>query len=77
MNQVSLPQTCSPATADLNLFVFTLAQNLTKLAMIPEKWRLRHKSSMELARIDKHTLQDIGISDATRFAAMNAPFWEE
>ena len=77
MNQIALAQTHFRVVASLNLSVFALAHNLAKFAMAPEKWRLRHKSSMEFGRIDKHTLQDIGISDATRFIAMNEPFWEE
>lgn len=77
MNQIALPQTHSPGVANQNLFVSVLAHNLVRIVMIPEKLRLRHKSSMELARIDKHTLQDIGISDATRFIAMNEPLREE
>ncbi len=74
MNQIALQQTHSPKATIINLSVFTIAHGLARYAMIPEKWRLRHKSSMELARIDKHTLQDIGISDATRFIAMTEPF---
>ena len=74
MNQIALPQMHFPGIAGLNLSIFALAHNLVRLVMIPEKWRLRHKSSMELARLDKHTLQDIGISEATRFIAMNEPF---
>ena len=77
MNQIALAQTHSRVVVNLNLAVFALAHNLARFAMAPEKWRLRHKSSMELARIDKHTLQDIGISDATRLIAMNEPCWEE
>ena len=77
MNQIALQQTHSPEVANLNLSVLTIAHSLARFAMIPEKWRLRHKSSMELTGIDKHTLQDIGISDATRFIAMNEPFREK
>ena len=77
MNQIELPQTHSPEVDRLILSVFALAHNLARFAMTPERWRLRHKSSMELARIDKRTLQDIGISEATRFIAMNEPFLEE
>ena len=77
MNQIALAQTHSRVVANLNLSVFALAHNLARFAMAPEKWRLRHKSSMEFARIDKHTLQDIGVSDATRFIAMNQPHREE
>ena len=74
MNQIALPQTHFPAAASLYSSVSAIARNLVRLAMIPEKWRLRHKSSMELARLNKHTLQDIGISDTARFIAMNEPF---
>ena len=74
MNQIALPQTRSSELASLNLSLLALAHNLTRFWMIPEKWRPRQKSRMELARLNKHTLQDIGISDATRFIAMNEPF---
>ena len=32
-----------------------------------ENWRIHQKSRMVFSRIDSHTLQDIGIRDATDF----------
>lgn len=77
MNQVVLPQTHSRKVTSLTLSGFALTHNLAKFAMTLEKWRLRQKSRMELARIDKHTLRDIGIRDATWFIAMNELYREE
>jgi uncharacterized protein YjiS (DUF1127 family) len=48
---------------------------LTTLVMKVENWRLREKSSMEFAGIDRHILNDINISDADRFIEVNKPFW--
>jgi uncharacterized protein YjiS (DUF1127 family) len=41
-----------------------------------QTWQLHHKTSMEFARVDAHTLHDIGISIANRFIEVNKPFWE-
>ena len=42
-----------------------------------ETWRLRHQSSMQLARVESRTLRDIGISESRRFVEVNKPFWEK
>ena len=41
-----------------------------------QTWQLHHKASMEFARVDTHTLHDIGISGTKRFIEVNKPFWE-
>jgi len=56
---------------------FGILDLLTATVMKLENWRLRHKSSMEFARIDAHTLQDLDITDARRFTEVNKPFWEK
>ncbi len=71
MKQTALPQAYTPETSGRKLLVLAVAHSLARFVMIVEKWRLQHKSSMELARLDKHTLQDIGISDANRFIVIN------
>ena len=52
------------------------ARTFTRLARVIDTWRLRHKSSMQCARVDARVLRDLGISDAQRFIAVNKPFWE-
>ena len=42
-----------------------------------ETWRLRHKASMQFARIESRLLRDLGISEAQRFIEVNKPFWEK
>jgi uncharacterized protein YjiS (DUF1127 family) len=77
MNQIALPQTHSPEVDSLKLSLFAIVHCLTRVVMIPEKWRLRQKSRMEFACINKHALKDIGMSDAARFVAVNEPICEE
>ena len=56
--------------------VSTIIDFVAATVKVLETWQQRHISSMQLARVDTHTLQDIGISDAKRFIEVNEPFWE-
>ena len=56
---------------------FRVLNFLTTIMAKVESWRLREKSSMEFACIDTHTLNDIDISNAQRFIAVNKLFREK
>ena len=57
--------------------VMVLLDCVTATLQLLETWRQRHRSSMQLARLESRTLRDIGISDSRRFVEVNKPFWEE
>ena len=60
-----------------NFQFFAIVDRLLDGFMALETWRLRHKESMQFARIESRVLRDLGISEAQRFIEVNKPFWEK
>ena len=55
----------------------TMIQPLRRLLVAIDTWRLRHRNSMQCARVETRILRDLGISEAQRFIEVNKPFWEK
>ncbi len=55
--------------------VFAVLNCIAATRQLLETWRQRHRSSMQLARVETRTLRDIGISESRRFIEINKPFW--
>lgn len=54
----------------------TLVDFMEGILITLESWRRDHENSMKLARVEARVLQDIGVSEAQRFIALNKPFRE-
>jgi uncharacterized protein YjiS (DUF1127 family) len=54
--------------------VATLVDFMEGILITLESWRRDHENSMKLARVEARVLQDIGVSEAQRFIALNKPF---
>jgi len=40
-----------------------------------QEWRRRHRSRLDLARLDARMLRDIGITPVEAWREINKPFW--
>lgn len=72
ITEVREPSTLSSAKSA----VATLVDFMEGLFITLESWRRDHENSMKLARVEARVLQDIGVSEAQRFIALNKPFRE-
>lgn len=72
ITEVREPSTLSSAKSA----VATLVDFMEGLFITLERWRRDHENSMKLARVEARVLQDIGVSEAQRFIALNKPFRE-
>jgi uncharacterized protein YjiS (DUF1127 family) len=72
ITEVREPSTLSSAKSA----VATLVDFMEGVFITLEIWRRDHENSMKLARVEARVLQDIGVSEAQRFIALNKPFRE-
>jgi uncharacterized protein YjiS (DUF1127 family) len=52
-------------------------RTLSGLAALPALWHQRHHTRRDLARMDRHLLADIGLSETQARAEVAKPFWRE
>jgi len=50
---------------------------LSNLASLGAVWRRRIHTRRDLARMDRHLLSDIGLTEADALAEAGKPFWRE
>ena len=50
---------------------------LARIAELPALWRRRALTRRDLARMDRHLLSDIGLTEADVRAEAEKPFWRE
>lgn len=74
MNSIPATGTASLASTRAHSLLFTVADQLSHLAMALENWRRQQQASMQLDHVDAHTLRDVGISESRRFIEINKPF---
>jgi uncharacterized protein YjiS (DUF1127 family) len=72
ITEVREPSTLSSAKSA----VATLVDFMEGVFITLEIWHRDHENSMKLARVEARVLQDIGVSEAQRFIALNKPFRE-
>ncbi|UEM21748.1 DUF1127 domain-containing protein [Skermanella mucosa] len=50
---------------------------LARIAELPALWRRRALTRRDLARMDRHLLSDIGLTEQQALAEVSKPFWQE
>ncbi|QQP90227.1 DUF1127 domain-containing protein [Skermanella sp. TT6] len=53
------------------------AMPLASLVELPALWRRRALTRRDLARMDRHLLSDIGLTEQQALAEVSKPFWRE
>ncbi len=67
----------------LNLFegsseaIYRLVCKLEEVKAVIDEWKRRARSRAELARMNNHMLQDIGLNRHDVDCEINKPFWKE